>query len=72
MIPTAEVPLTNLYRDDILDEEKLPISVTAWTPCFRAEAGAYGKDVRGHHSAASIPEGGAGEVCDAGAIVCRA
>ncbi|MGB8478058.1 MAG: serine--tRNA ligase [Acidobacteriaceae bacterium] len=47
MIPTAEVPLTNLYRDDILDEKQLPISVTAWTPCFRAEAGAYGKDVRG-------------------------
>ena len=47
MIPTAEVPLTNLYRDEILDEKQLPISVTAWTPCFRAEAGAYGKDVRG-------------------------
>ncbi|MFZ0515502.1 MAG: serine--tRNA ligase [Acidobacteriaceae bacterium] len=47
MIPTAEVPLTNLYRDDILEEKKLPISVTAYTPCFRAEAGAYGKDVRG-------------------------
>ena len=47
MIPTAEVPLTNLYRDDILDEKQLPISVTAYTPCFRAEAGAYGKDVRG-------------------------
>lgn len=47
MIPTAEVPLTNLYRDEILDEKRLPISVTAWTPCFRAEAGAYGKDVRG-------------------------
>ena len=47
MIPTAEVPLTNLYRDDILEEKHLPISVTAYTPCFRAEAGAYGKDVRG-------------------------
>ncbi len=47
MIPTAEVPLTNLYRDDILEEKQLPISVTAYTPCFRAEAGAYGKDVRG-------------------------
>ncbi|MGH9615109.1 MAG: serine--tRNA ligase [Acidobacteriaceae bacterium] len=47
LIPTAEVPLTNLYRDDILDEKQLPISLTAWTPCFRAEAGAYGKDVRG-------------------------
>jgi seryl-tRNA synthetase len=47
LIPTAEVPLTNLFRDEILDEKQLPISVTAWTPCFRAEAGAYGKDVRG-------------------------
>jgi seryl-tRNA synthetase len=47
MIPTAEVPLTNLYRDDILEEKQLPVSVTAYTPCFRAEAGAYGKDVRG-------------------------
>ena len=47
MIPTAEVPLTNLFRDDILEEKRLPISVTAYTPCFRAEAGAYGKDVRG-------------------------
>jgi seryl-tRNA synthetase len=47
LIPTAEVPLTNLVRDDILDEAKLPIRVTAGTPCFRAEAGAAGKDTRG-------------------------
>ena len=47
LIPTAEVPVTNLYRDEILDEAKLPIRLTAYTPCFRAEAGAYGKDVRG-------------------------
>jgi seryl-tRNA synthetase len=47
LIPTAEVPLTNLFRDEILDESQLPISVTAWTPCFRAEAGSYGKDVKG-------------------------
>jgi len=47
LIPTAEVPVTNLYRDEILDETKLPIRHTAYTPCFRAEAGAYGKDVRG-------------------------
>ncbi len=47
MIPTAEVPLTNLFREEILEEKELPISVTAYTPCFRAEAGAYGKDVRG-------------------------
>jgi seryl-tRNA synthetase len=47
LIPTAEVPVTNLYRDEILDETKLPISLTAYTPCFRAEAGAAGKDTRG-------------------------
>jgi seryl-tRNA synthetase len=47
LIPTAEVPVTNLYRDEILDAERLPISLTAWTPCFRSEAGSYGKDVRG-------------------------
>ncbi len=47
MIPTAEVPLTNMVRESILDEAKLPIRVTAYTPCFRAEAGAAGKDVRG-------------------------
>jgi seryl-tRNA synthetase len=47
LIPTAEVPLTNLVREDITDEAKLPIRVTAWTPCFRAEAGAAGKDTRG-------------------------
>src|SRR5262249_8738901 len=46
LIPTAEVPLTNLVRDDITDEAKLPIRVTAGTPCFRAEAGAAGKDTR--------------------------
>ncbi|MGE0406970.1 MAG: serine--tRNA ligase, partial [Candidatus Korobacteraceae bacterium] len=45
--PTAEVPLTNLYRDEILDGGRLPISLTAWTPCFRSEAGSYGKDTRG-------------------------
>ena len=47
LIPTAEVPLTNLVREEITDEVKLPIRVTAWTPCFRAEAGAAGKDTRG-------------------------
>ncbi len=47
LIPTAEVPITNLYRDEILDETRLPISLTAYTPCFRAEAGAAGKDTRG-------------------------
>jgi seryl-tRNA synthetase len=47
LIPTAEVPVTNLYRDEILDEAKLPIALTAYTPCFRAEAGTYGKDTKG-------------------------
>jgi seryl-tRNA synthetase len=47
LIPTAEVPVTNLFRDEILDEARLPISYTAYTPCFRAEAGAAGKDTRG-------------------------
>ena len=47
LIPTAEVPVTNLYRDEILDAAQLPISLTAYTPCFRSEAGSYGKDVRG-------------------------
>jgi seryl-tRNA synthetase len=47
LIPTAEVPVTNLYRDEMLDEARLPIRLTAYTPCFRAEAGAAGKDTRG-------------------------
>jgi seryl-tRNA synthetase len=47
LIPTAEVPVTNLYRDEVLEDAKLPICLTAYTPCFRAEAGAAGKDTRG-------------------------
>lgn len=47
MIPTAEVPLTNIYRDVILSEDQLPVKLTGYTPCFRREAGSYGKDVRG-------------------------
>ncbi len=47
LIPTAEVPVTNLFRDETLVASKLPISLTAYTPCFRSEAGSYGKDVRG-------------------------
>ncbi len=46
-IPTAEVPITNLFRDEILKEDDLPVRCTAYTPCFRREAGSYGKDVRG-------------------------
>lgn len=47
LIPTAEVPVTNLHRDEILSEDRLPIRYTAYTPCFRREAGSYGKDTRG-------------------------
>ncbi|MFI3288983.1 MAG: serine--tRNA ligase [Rikenellaceae bacterium] len=47
LVPTAEVPVTNIFRDVILEERELPIKMTAYTPCFRREAGSYGKDVRG-------------------------
>ena len=47
LVPTAEVPVTNLYRDETLDAGRLPISLCAYTPCFRSEAGSYGRDVRG-------------------------
>ncbi len=47
LIPTAEVPVTNIYRDEILKDTDLPVKMTAYTPCFRREAGSYGKDVRG-------------------------
>jgi seryl-tRNA synthetase len=53
LIPTAEVPVTNIYREEILEEDKLPIYLVAYSPCFRSEAGSYGKDTRGlirqHH-----------------------
>jgi seryl-tRNA synthetase len=47
LIPTAEVPVTNFYRDEVLEAERLPIKLCAWTACFRSEAGSYGKDTRG-------------------------
>jgi seryl-tRNA synthetase len=47
LVPTAEVPVTNIHRDEILQAEALPLNYTAYTPCFRSEAGSYGKDVRG-------------------------
>jgi seryl-tRNA synthetase len=47
LIPTAEVPVTNLFRDETLEMDSLPISLVAYTPCFRSEAGSYGRDVRG-------------------------
>lgn len=47
LVPTAEVPVTNIHRDEIIDEERLPIKYVAYTPCFRSEAGSYGRDTRG-------------------------
>src|SRR5690348_12336153 len=47
LVPTAEVPVTNLYRDEVIEMEKLPLKHCAWTACFRSEAGSYGKDTRG-------------------------
>ncbi len=47
LVPTAEVPVTNIYRDEILNREKLPVKMCAYTPCFRSEAGSYGQDVKG-------------------------
>jgi len=47
LVPTAEVPVTNIYRDETLDADRLPVSLCAYTPCFRSEAGSYGRDVRG-------------------------
>jgi seryl-tRNA synthetase len=47
LVPTAEVPVTNIYRDDVIEGDRLPVKFTAYTPCFRSEAGSYGKDVRG-------------------------
>ena len=62
LIPTAEVPVTNIYRDETLEADALPIKLCAYTPCFRSEAGSYGRDVRGIIRAAPVPEGGTGEV----------
>ena len=47
LIPTAEVPVTNIARDEILDASQIPLKMTSHTPCFRSEAGSYGKDTRG-------------------------
>ena len=72
LIPTAEVPLTNLHRDEILDGRLLPLRYTAYTPCFRSEAGTYGADVRGLDPPASVRQGRAREVHDTRAVVRRA
>ena len=69
LIPTAEVPVTNIYRDEILEEKKLPIYYVAYSPCFRAEAGSYGKDTRGLNPPASVQQGGNGQVRNAGNIL---
>ena len=47
LVPTAEVPLTNIHRDETLEEDQLPVKYVAYTPCFRSEAGSHGKDIRG-------------------------
>ena len=60
LIPTAEVPVTNIHRDDILEAAALPVAYVAWTPCFRREAGAAGKDTRGLHSGPPVRQGRAG------------
>ena len=57
LIPTAEVPVTNFYRDEIIKENELPIKMTAYTPCFRREAGSYGKDVRGLNRLHQVDKG---------------
>jgi seryl-tRNA synthetase len=57
LIPTAEVPVTNLHRDEILDEAQLPIKYACFTPCFRSEAGSAGRDVRGPDPGAPVPQG---------------
>jgi len=82
MIPTAEVPVTNIHRDEILAEKDLPVSYVAYTPCFRSEAGSYGKDTRGlirQHQFNKVemvkfvkPEesyGRNGQVCETGRIL---
>ena len=66
LVPTAEVPLTNLYREEILAEADLPMKLTAFTPCFRAEAGSHGKDVPRPDPSAPVQQGGAGTPDDPG------
>jgi hypothetical protein len=72
LIPTAEVPLTNMVRESIVEEAELPMRLTAYTPCFRAEAGAAGKRHARHDPPAPVQQGRAGLDHDAGAIEGRA
>ena len=65
LVPTAEVPVTNLHRDEILEAAELPIRYAAYTPCFRREAGAAGKDTRGHPARPPVRQGGDGPVREA-------
>jgi seryl-tRNA synthetase len=66
LIPTAEVPVTNLYRDEVLDAARLPISLTAYTPCFPQRGGIVRERCARHHPAASVSESGAGEIFASG------
>ena len=70
LIPTAEVPVTNLFAGEILSGEELPIYYTAYTPCFRREAGAYGKDTRGLQRLHQFGQGGDGKVHHARNLLC--
>ena len=72
LIPTAEVPLTNLHRDEILDGRLLPLRYTAYTPCFRSEAGSYGADVRGLIRQHQFDKVELVKFTDAGAVLRRA
>ena len=65
LIPTAEVPVTNYYQQETLSAATLPIKFVAYTPCFRSEAGSYGKDTRGSDPPASVQQSGAGQVFSA-------
>ncbi len=71
IIPTAEVPVTNIHRDEILSEKDLPVYYVAYSPCFRSEAGSYGKDPR-PYPPAPVQQGGAGEVHDPRDLLRRA
>ena len=62
LIPTAEVPVTNMHRDEILAEDDLPLYYTAYSPCFRREAGSYGRETRGTDPGAPVRQGGDGQV----------
>ena len=72
LVPTAEVPVTNLHRDEILEADQLPIRYCAYTPCFRREAGAAGKDTRGHPPGPPVRQGRDGPLREARRVERRA